>query len=207
VVDLCRNSKGLEALRRKKRLTPRFQSCSGEKFISYRTPPQRQPPVIVSGLLSVAIKAATVLENLRLRRGQRKVDVFWIFFSSRLELVLLLINVELLMPENCKQEAPVEGRKLCKKRPYQPGIRDIYIPTCIVPWRSRPAEIMQGRQPGTLCLNWLNRGPGIIGTGTSLSTMTTDQVFSEMCVVGGEKGKLRGRREEIQDDIAGRGVA
>jgi hypothetical protein len=47
----------------KQELTPCIQSCSGEKFISYRTPPHRQPPVTLWGVISIDVAAIMLIET------------------------------------------------------------------------------------------------------------------------------------------------
>jgi hypothetical protein len=44
-------------------LTPRFQSCSDEKFISYLTPPHKQPPVTFWGVLSIDVAAMMLIDT------------------------------------------------------------------------------------------------------------------------------------------------
>jgi hypothetical protein len=43
--------------------TPRFQSCSGLKLISYLTPPHRQPPVIFWGVICIDVVAMMLIDT------------------------------------------------------------------------------------------------------------------------------------------------
>ena len=93
--------------------------------------------------------------------------------------------------------------------PPRLGNRGIYTPTCTVPWRSRPARIMQQGGEGTVLVladTTLGYRRDWQVLHLTLSTMTTVSCSVTRVWSVRKKEVVEVRREEIKDDIGDRDV-